>query len=75
MTIGGEGSGDVLKLSAGEGSLGASSWGARGVCEGDMAKSYFWGPADGGHCRSLCPYYFVQQLAQRSHSPKVVSHP
>ena len=46
--MGGEGSGDVLKLSAGEGSLGASSWGARGVCEGGMAKSYFWGPADGG---------------------------
>jgi len=29
----------------------------------------------GGHCRSLCPYYFVQRLAQRSHSPKVVSRP
>ena len=43
-----EGSGDVLKLSAGEGSLGTSSWRARGVCEGSMAKSYFWGPVDGG---------------------------
>ena len=71
--MGREGSRDVLKLSAGEGSLGASSWGARGICEGGIAKSYFWGPVDGGCCRSLCLYYFVQQLAQRSHSPKVVS--
>jgi len=39
--MGGEGSGDVLKLSAGEGSLGTSSWRAHGVCEGGMAKSYF----------------------------------
>jgi len=44
----GEGSGDVLKLSAGEGSLGMSSWGARGVSEGSMAKSYFWGLVEGG---------------------------
>jgi len=44
--MGGEGSGDVLKLSAGEGSLSTSLWGAHGVCEGGMAKSYFWGPAD-----------------------------
>ena len=32
----------------GEGLLSASLWGARGVCEDDMAKSYFWEPADGG---------------------------
>jgi len=73
--VGGEGSRDVLKLSAGEGSLSASSWGAYGICEGGMAKSYFWGPADRGRCRPLCPYYFVQRLAQHSRSLKVVSHP
>jgi len=39
--VGGKGSGGVLKLSAEEGSLGAFSWGARGVCKGSMAKSYF----------------------------------
>ena len=73
--MGGEGSGDVLKLSAGEGLLSTSSWGAHGVCEGGMAKLYFWGPADGGRCQLLCPYYFVQRLTQRSRSPKVVSCP
>jgi len=44
--VGGEGSRDVLKLSVEEGSLGASSWGAHGICEGSMVKSYFWGPAN-----------------------------
>ena len=46
--MGGEGSGDILHLSVGGRSLGASSWGARGVCEGGMAKSYLWGPASEG---------------------------
>ena len=46
--MGEEGSGDVLKLSVGEGSLSASSWGACGICESSMVKSYFWGPANGG---------------------------
>jgi len=46
--MGGEGSRDVLKLSAGEGLLSVSLLGAHGVCEGGMAKLYFWGPADGG---------------------------
>ena len=48
MTVDREGSGDVLKLLAGEGLLSASSWEAHGVCEGGMVKSYFWGPVDGG---------------------------
>jgi len=48
MTIGGEGSGDVLKLSEGEGLLGVSLWGARGDCQGGMVKSYLWGLAEGG---------------------------
>ena len=46
--MGGEGSRDVLKLSMGEGLLGTSSWGAHGVSKGGMAKSYFWGLAEGG---------------------------
>jgi len=39
--VGGEGSRDVLKLSTEEGLLGTFSWGAHGVSEGGMAKSYF----------------------------------
>jgi len=58
--VGGEGSGDVLKLSAGKGSLGMSLWRARGICEGGMAKSYFWRPADGGRCQPRYLYYFAQ---------------
>jgi len=58
--VGGEGSWDILKLSAGEGSLSASSWGACGACDNGMAKSYFRGPVDGGRCRSLCSCCFVQ---------------
>ena len=46
--MGGEGTSDVLKLSVGGGALGASLWGARGVCEGGMAKSYLWGLAEEG---------------------------
>jgi len=42
MTMGSEGSGDVLKLLVGKGLLGAPSYGACGVCEGSMAKSYLW---------------------------------
>ena len=57
--MGREGSRDVLKLSAGEGSLGASSWGARGICEGGIAKSYFWGPVDGGGVVSLYVYIIL----------------
>ena len=40
--MGGEGSGDVLKLSVGEGSLGVPSYGTHGVCESSMAKLYLW---------------------------------
>jgi len=46
--VGGEGSWDELRLSAGEGSLSASLWGAHSAYDGGMAKSYFWGPLGEG---------------------------
>ena len=60
MTISREGSRDVLKLSEEKRLLGASLWGARGICKGGIAKSYLWGLAKGGHCCSLYPYYSMQ---------------
>ena len=71
--MGREGSGDVLKLSAGEGSLGASSWGHVAFVKAAWRSRTSGGQRVEGHCQSLCLCYFVQRLAQHSHSPKVVS--
>ena len=62
--MGREGSGDVLKLSVGERSLGVSSWGACGVSEGGIAKSYFWRPAEGGTLSATMSILFC--IATRS---------
>ena len=56
--MGEKGSGGVLKLSVGNGSLGTSLWEACGVCEDSIAKLYFWELLDRGALSATMPILF-----------------